>query len=254
MTSILNFSPPSTVTRAIILAAGRGVRFRPVTDTIPKPLVQVRGKALIDWQLELLALSGITHVVINCCYLAEKLIAHVEARNYPLRITFSREETALETGGGIKNALHLLGDAPFFAINSDVILFPQHAQLLRQLERAFSLRTSTRLALLLHPTAGTIGLQGAGDFYCDEHGRLARRGELPTAPYFFTGVQLIHPSVFADIEHTIFSMNLVYNHLLATAPQTIAGIVNPSGHMLHVGDPEGHAACEAFLQKNVIAS
>jgi N-acetyl-alpha-D-muramate 1-phosphate uridylyltransferase len=234
------------VKQAMILAAGRGARFRPVTDTMPKPLVKLAGKPLIDWQLEMLMANGIERVVINNCYLGEMLRAHIEQLALPLEILFSHEETALETGGGIKHALHHFGDTPFYAVNSDVVMWPKRPDLLRQLDRAFALRPDTRLALLLHPTPGAIGLNGAGDFFCNEHGALWRRGVQKTAPYFFTGIQLMDASVFDDTEQTIFSMNVVYNQFLQYAPEAIAGVVG-GGRMLHVGDTEGHAACEAFI-------
>ncbi len=242
------------VTQAIILAAGRGARFRPVTDTLPKPLVQIGGKALIEWQIEALLAQGVKRILINCCYLADQLIAHVVAQGYDGDIIFSHEETALETGGGIKRALPHFEGRLFYAVNSDVVLWPTSGNYLAQLRRAFTLRPELKLALLLHPTLGAIGLNGAGDFFCHTDGMLWRRGMQKTAPYFFTGLQLMHPSVFDRMEQTIFSMNHVYNQLLAEMPEAMAGIVNPAGYMLHVGDAQGHAACEAFLQKHSVAS
>jgi N-acetyl-alpha-D-muramate 1-phosphate uridylyltransferase len=239
---------PLHVKQAMILAAGRGMRFRPITDTTPKPLVEVGGKPLIDWQLEILEMHGMERVIVNTCYLGEQLKAHVSARHYRFEVIFSDEELALETGGGIKHALNHFNDNLFYSINSDVILYPPHTNLLSQLERAFTLRPTTKLALLLHPTVGTIGLKSAGDFFCNEHGAIWRKGGQLFAPYVFTGVQLINPSVFSSIDQSIFSMNVIYDQLLHNAPDTIAGIVG-QGYMLHVGDVEGHSACEIFLQK-----
>ena len=156
---------PMPITQAMILAAGRGARFRPVTDTLPKPLVTLGGKALIDWQIEALLAQGITRIVINCCYLAEQLIAHVQSQDYGCEILFSHEETALETGGGIKRALPFFEGKPFYAVNSDVVLWPESKGYLMQLYRAFTLRPELKLALLLQPTLGAIGLQGAGGFF-----------------------------------------------------------------------------------------
>ncbi len=237
------------ITQAIVLAAGRGARFRPVTDAIPKPLVPLGGKPLIDWQLERLKRSGVERVVINCCYLKELLKQHVTAQDYGLDITFSEEDVALETGGGIKRALPYLDDAPFYAINSDVVFWPENPRLLQQLDRAFALRPEVRLALLLQPNPGTIGIRSAGDFFCDEYGHIWRRGVQKEAPYIFSGVQLMRPDIFDGMEDSIFSMNVIYDRLIKGEKEAIAGIINNGGMMLHVGDPEGHRASEAFLNE-----
>lgn len=107
--------------KAMILAAGRGERLRPLTDTTPKPLIQVAGKSLIGYHLEKLALAGFTEIIINTAWLAEKI--HRELSNgesYGLNIKYSDEGTALETAGGIINALPLLGEEPFLVVNGDI--------------------------------------------------------------------------------------------------------------------------------------
>ena len=238
------------VKQAMILAAGRGERFRPVTDTIPKPLVEVRGKPLIDWQLEMLKANGIERVVINVCYLKELLLEHLERWQDDFEIIISEEMLALETGGGIKNALHHFNDECFYSLNSDVILYPSQDMLLVQLERAFEVRKETKIALLLHYKTHSVGMpaSAAGDFFCDEYGALQRRGEFKEAPFYFTGVQLMHPSIFNDVDDSIFSMNLIFNTILEHTPEQIAGVINQYGSMLHVGDPEGHSNVEAFMR------
>jgi N-acetyl-alpha-D-muramate 1-phosphate uridylyltransferase len=242
------------IKQAIILAAGRGARFRPITDSIPKPLVQLQGKSLIDWQLELLAAAGVERVIINCCYLKELLIEHVRSQNHGIKeLAFSEEDIALETGGGIKKALPFFAGEPFFALNSDVVIAPTNAHTLHQLASAFTRQPQLQAALLLQPNAGIIGLNSQGDFFCDEYGRLNRRSNAKenreVAPFVFTGVQLLAPAIFADIEASIFSMNLIYDAMLQQSPNNIAGIINTQGKMLHVGDVEGHKSAEQFLIK-----
>src|SRR5690349_6595896 len=105
------------VERTIILAAGLGLRMRPFTDKLPKPLVPVAGKPLIDYSLDFVAAAGIEDVVVNASYLADALVTHLEKRRHP-RIRISREAEPLETGGGIREALPHLGDAPFLSVNS----------------------------------------------------------------------------------------------------------------------------------------
>ncbi len=236
------------VTQAMILAAGRGQRFRPVTDTMPKPMVEVDGAPLIDWQMELLIASGVKKIVVNVCYLKEILIDHLKQWKHRAEIIISHEDTALETGGGIKHALHHFGDELFYSLNSDVILFPKHENMLTQLNAAFEKNDATRLALLLSFKEHAVGLKGAGDFFCDKFGQVQRRGAAKVAPFFFTGAQLMHPSVFENVDDTIFSMNKIYDALLPNERELI-GIINQHGSMLHVGDPEGHVAAQDFLEQ-----
>jgi MurNAc alpha-1-phosphate uridylyltransferase len=237
-------------TQAIVLAAGRGARFRPLTDTLPKPLVPLQGKPLIDWQLEMLAAQGIQRVVVNCCYLKERLMAHVRARDYGFaELVLSEEETALETGGGIKKALPFFQGEPFFAVNSDVVMMPAQAGLLASLVQAMRIKPELQAVLLLQARVGIVGLQSAGDFFCDAYGRLARRGTHAEAPFVFTGVQLLHPRAFAGEEASIFSMNKIYDALLAGQEEAhvMAGIINNESMMLHVGDMEGYRAVEEYM-------
>ncbi len=243
------------VKQAIILAAGRGARFCPVTDSIPKPLVRLAGKTLIDWQLELLATAGVERVIINCCYLKELLIKHVNSHDYGFKeLAFSEEELALETGGGIKKALPFFQNEPFFAINSDVVISPINAHTLQQLASAFSKKPDLQAALLLQSRLGIIGLSSAGDFFCDEYGRLKRKIMGNNAPFIFTGIQLLSPDIFTEIEASIFSMNMIYDKMLTNDAgltndaSQIAGIINTQGAMLHVGDVAGHKAAEDFIK------
>jgi N-acetyl-alpha-D-muramate 1-phosphate uridylyltransferase len=107
--------------KAMILAAGRGERLRPLTERLPKPLVEAGGKPLIDWHLERLAAAGWREAVINVSHLADRIVAHVgDGARYGMRLAWSREAEPLETAGGIAKARHQLGDAPFLLVNSDI--------------------------------------------------------------------------------------------------------------------------------------
>lgn len=234
-------------TRAMILAAGRGLRMAPLTDTMPKPLVPVRGKPLIDYSLDWLAASGVADVVVNSSYLADMLEAHLAARAAP-RVRISREAERLETGGGIKKALPLLGDAPFFSLNSDAICIDGPRPALHRLWQAWDGALMDAL-LLLHPVEQAVGFEGAGDFFADSAGVLKRRGDAPHAPYVFTGVQLVHPRLFADSPDGAFSLNVLYNRDMASdgTLHRIAGLVH-DGAWLHVGDTAGLRQAEQRLQ------
>lgn len=230
---------------AIILAAGLGTRMRPLTEQMPKPLIEVAGKALVDWAIELVADGGTKFLVINTCYKADMLESHVAKCHKP-QIAISREPKPLETGGGIANALDLLGEAPFFSLNSDTICLPGAQNPLINLAKAWD-DTSMDALLLLHPTKAAIGYHGAGDFYLYEEGYVERRGARESAPYVFTGVQLIHPRLFehAPTAETdgVFSMNTLFDRDLSR----IHAVIH-DGDWLHVGDVSGLARAEAYFR------
>ena len=236
------------VNKAMILAAGRGMRMRPLTDSIPKPLVEVLGKPLIDWQLDWVAEAGIQDVVINSSYLAEKLEAHVTQRQKP-QVVISREAERLETGGGIAKALPLLGTQAFFSLNSDVIMRDAEGKsALERLAKAWDDDTMD-VFMLLQPTEKAFGYDGEGDFFV-ENGRLRRKGDAPSAPYIFTGVQMIHPRFFKDAPNDeAFSLNVLYNRGLSDDGWMNARIsyIIHEGEWLHVGDVKARDAAELNL-------
>jgi MurNAc alpha-1-phosphate uridylyltransferase len=228
---------------AIVLAAGMGTRLKPLTDRIPKPLVEVAGRTLIDRALDRIAGAGIARAVVNVSYKAEMIEGHLRTRRSPA-IRFSREAQPLETGGGIRHALALLGKGPFFSLNADVITLdaPGRTPFLQRLAEAW--REEADALLLVQPTARAVGYDGRGDFDLDAAGRLTRRaGE--AAPYVFTGVQLLHPRLFANAPEGPFSMNLLYAKLMREG--RLFGLAHEGG-WLHVGDPEGLAAAERFCR------
>jgi N-acetyl-alpha-D-muramate 1-phosphate uridylyltransferase len=225
--------------RCIILAAGLGTRMRPLTETLPKPLVQVQGRALIDWALDFVEEAGIDVAIINTSYLATMVETHVARRTSP-HIIISREEEPLETGGGIANALPLLGDMPFLSMNSDAICIKKLLHPVLKLQRAFNPATMDAL-LLVHPVEKAIGYDGAGDFDIAEEGHVIRRSGA-TAPYVFTGIQILSPALFEGAPEGKFSMNALYNRDLTR----VHALVH-DGHWLHVGDLSGLAKAEMFL-------
>ncbi|MBY0354749.1 MAG: nucleotidyltransferase family protein [Rickettsiales bacterium] len=243
-----------TIRHAMVLAAGRGQRMRPLTDTLPKPLIQVAGRSMIDRQIDLLQAYGIERVVVNSSYLGEILQAHLRQRSAP-EIIFSPEPTMLETGGGIVRALPLLGDSPFFAMNSDVILRDGPAKpLLQRMEEAWDPAVMDVL-LLLQPREKAIGFEGQGDFFLERDGYTPRRrGEAPSAPYVFTGTQILHPRLFENAPADAFSMNLLYDrHRSAHGVLGRVAALVHDGHWLHVGDPQALAQAEAYFAETVLS-
>jgi MurNAc alpha-1-phosphate uridylyltransferase len=226
---------------AMVLAAGLGTRLRPLTDTIPKPLVELGGRTLLDHALDRLALVGVERVVVNVHYKAERIEAALAGRTHP-RIELSREMELLETGGGVARALPLLGEA-FFVVNSDVFWLDGRDHALARLAAAFDPERMDAV-LLLQRTAAAIGYDGDGDYFLDPLGTPRRRGEREIAPFLFAGVQLLHRRAFASITATRFSLNLVYDR--AAAAGRLHAILH-DGEWYHIGTPDGLAATRARL-------
>jgi len=223
----------ATPKTAMVLAAGLGKRLRPVTDHRPKPLVEVAGKSLLDHALDRLATAGVGRVVVNLHYRGEMIAAHLAARTNP-RIALSREDTLLETGGGVKHALCLLGDV-FFVVNGDVLWLDGLTSALSRLARTFRAEEMDAL-LLLQRTISAIGYEGIGDYFLDPLGRPRRRGEREVAPYIFAGIQILHRRIFCSIDDTVFSLKRLYDR--AEDAGRLAAIVH-DGEWFHVGTPEG---------------
>ena len=226
--------PNSMPQRAMVLAAGLGERMRPITDTLPKPLIELRGRTLLDSILDRVAAAGVPEAVINLHYLGEMIEARLVPRERP-RVSFSHEETRLETGGGVRKALSLLGADAFFVINGDVCWLDGHTPALERLAAAWDDEEMDAL-LLLHPTAFAVGYAGVGDFVLAPDGRMRRRRELEVSPFVFTGIQILHPRLFEDAPEEPFSLNLIYDK--AGAAERLWGLRH-DGEWFHIGTPEG---------------
>jgi len=229
------------IRRAMVLAAGLGQRMRPITDSLPKPLVRIGGKAMLDHALDRLAEAGVDEAIVNVHYLAGQIEDHVAGRERP-RVKISDERSLLlETGGGVKKALPLLGGEPFFHVNSDSLWSENgHSNIVAIAEGWEPARMD--MLLLLAEREGSIGFDGAGDFFRDQAGRLTRRGQAANAPYVYAGVAIIKPGLFADTPDGPFSLNLLFDRCIAAG--TLFGAVL-RGQWLHVGTPEAIAPAEA---------
>jgi MurNAc alpha-1-phosphate uridylyltransferase len=231
---------------AMVLAAGLGTRLRPISDTVPKPLVEIGGRTLIDHAIDRLALVGVERVVVNVHYKAEMVAARLAARDHP-RIKISREDELLETGGGVAQALPLLGEW-FFVVNGDVLWLDSKDHALARLAAAFD-PAGMDAVLLLQRTVTAVGYEGSGDYFLDPLGTPRRRGEREVAPFIFTGIQLLHRRLFDAIAERRFSLNLVYNR--AESAGRLHAIVH-DGEWYHIGTPEGLAATRARLNSHRI--
>ena len=228
---------------AFVLAAGLGTRMRPYNGHVPKPLVTVGGKSLIDYGLDRLAEAGIEVAVVNVHHLADALEQHLAKRQRP-RIAISDERgELLGTGGGIAKALPKIGNAPFFLINSDTFWLDGVKPNFTRLAEAYDENTMDAL-LLLAPTTGSIGYEGRGDYAMLADGRLRRRGEQEVVPYVYAGAAILSPGLFADTPTGAFALTKLFDR--AGASGRLFGL-RLEGVWMHVGTPEAVAAAEAAL-------
>lgn len=226
----------------MLLAAGLGLRMRPITLTTPKPLIPLAGRTMLDRALDALAAHGVEQVIVNAHHLAGVLARHLDDRRQP-PVRLCVEAERLETGGGVRNALPLLGDEPFFVINGDVLWQDGPQPSLDALAAGWDDAKMDAL-LLLHPVATALGYEGSGDFHRQSDGRLVRRRDGGTAPFLFAGLQILHPRLLAGSPEGAFSLNLLYDRAMAHG--RLYGIEH-SGRWCHVGTPADIPVAEAFL-------
>jgi len=229
--------------RAIVLAAGLGTRMRPYNGHVPKPLVEIGGKSLIDYSLDRLADAGVESVVVNVHHLADILERHLAPRQRPQIVISDERGELLGTGGGIAKALPKLGEAPFFLVNSDTVWLDGVKPNFRRMADAFDPQTMDAL-LLLAPTANSIGYTGRGDFAMLPDGRLRRRRENEVVPFVYAGAAVLSPAMFADAPKGAFSLTLLFDRAVERAK--LYGL-RLEGVWMHVGTPEAVAAAEAAL-------
>ena len=232
--------------RAMVLAAGRGERMRPITDTIPKPLVKVGGRAMIDHVLDRLAAADVERAVVNVHYLADQIERHLAARQKPQVVISDERSKLLGTGGGVVKALGELGREPFFHVNSDTIWIDGVKPNLTRLAEAFDPDSMDAL-LLLAPTADSIGYGGRGDFTMGSDARLQRRHEQQVAPYVYAGAALLAPALFAAAPEGAFSLTRLFDR--AAEAGRLHGL-RLEGVWMHVGTPDAIVLAEAAIRES----
>lgn len=233
----------SPITTAFVLAAGLGTRMRPLTDRVPKPLVPLAGRALIDHVLDRLAAAGITRAVVNVHFMADAIERHLAGRRAPQIVISDERDALLDTGGGLVKALATLGAGPFLVHNSDSVWIERRASNLARLMDAFDQERMDSLLLLAERKA-SLGYDGRGDFSLDHEHRLARRPKDAETELVFTGVSILHPRLLSDAPAGAFSLNMVWDR--AIAERRLYGVVL-DGEWMHVGAPEAVAAAERRL-------
>jgi MurNAc alpha-1-phosphate uridylyltransferase len=231
--------------KAMILAAGLGVRMRPLTDHMPKPLVRVAGRTLLDHVLDKLAAAGVGEAIVNVHYLPDQIIDHVAARGRPRVIISDERDQALGTGGGVVKALPLLGSDPFFLVNADTLWIDGVQPNLARLAEAFD-PARMDVLLLMAPTISSIGYGGRGDYAMLPDGALRKRREHQVVPFVYAGAAIMSPSLFAAAPAGDFSLTRMFDR--ANEQERLFGL-RLDGVWMHVGTPDAvQAAEEAFLE------
>jgi len=230
-------------TSAFVLAAGLGTRMRPHNGNVPKPLVAVGGKSLIDYSLDRLAEGGVEQAVVNVHHLADSLERHLAARKRPRIVISDERGELLGTGGGIAKALPVLGHAPFFLVNSDTLWLDGVRPNFARLAEVFDAEAMDVL-LLLASSNGSIGYEGRGDYAMLADGRLQRRGEREVVPFVYAGAAILAPALFSDVPAGAFALTLLFDR--AEAKGRLFGL-RLEGLWMHVGTPAAVAAAEAAL-------
>jgi N-acetyl-alpha-D-muramate 1-phosphate uridylyltransferase len=230
----------ASIDTAMVLAAGLGQRMRPITTTLPKPLIRIAGRSMLDHALNRITDAGISKAVVNVHYLADQIEGHLASRKTPtIHISNEREEL-FETGGGVKKALPLLGHKPFLLFNSDSLWIEGAQSNIRSLLTMWNAKSMDILLMLA--ASSSLGYDGKGDFFMEANHTLRRRGNQAAAPYVYAGIAILKPELFHDTPEGAFSLNLLFNRALEQ--QRLKGMVL-EGEWLHVGTPEAIPLAEA---------
>ncbi len=238
------------IQNAMVLAAGLGTRMKPITNSIPKPLVKVNNKALLDYALDSLAQEEVKNVSVNVHYLAEQIEQHVHSRTHPLVDISDERKKLLDSGGGVKHAIQSLKQGPFIILNSDSFWIDGSIPNLSTMTQFWNNDTMDML-LLLTAKDKAVGFDGPGDFFIDGGGRLTRRGEADSAPAVYAGAIIAKAEHFHSIEDKKFSLNVLFD--AAIAKRRLFGVML-DGLWLHVGTPgaigEAEQAIDNYCQNS----
>ncbi len=224
--------------KAMILAAGLGSRMRPLTDSLPKPLLKVGDKALIEYHIGNLAAAGITQIVINHYHLGEKLEAALgDGARYGVNIAYSRETVRLETAGGIVKALPLLGEEPFAVISADIWTDYNYTNL----KSVDGEDTLARLIMVKNPPH-----HQAGDFALTSEGRLTIAAEGADTGLTYSGISIMHPKLFAHLPEEPLALRPVLNKAIAS---NLIEAEMHDGLWFDIGTPERLLELDTYLRE-----
>lgn len=235
-------SPPWKPKTAMVLAAGLGKRMQPITDTLPKPLVPIAGKALLDWGLDMLAASGVTKAVVNVHYLPDQIVAHVARRTAPRIVISDERDGLLDSAGGVIKALPELGNEPFYLLNADTFWIDRSVPNLDALALEWD-ASKMDILLMLSDLNSATGHSGGTDFLIDADGRLSRAKGDPTG-VIYAGAAILNPGLFKGKEIARASLNRYFDEAIAKS-RLFGKLLD--GHWITVGTPEAIAPAEAAV-------
>lgn len=233
---------------AMFLAAGLGTRMRPLSLTTPKPMIKVAGKPLMDHLLDDAIAAGITRAVVNVHYLAEQVEEHLASKPGMEVVISDERDELLETGGAIVKAMDLLGNEPFFMVNTDAFWVNPVGNPFEALENAYDTETMDDF-LLLADTSRSLGYHGNGDFILHDDGRIERRGKRASTPWAYAGVRITSTKLYRDEPLRPFSANVVWNKSLAA--DRLFGLPLDAQWM-HVGDPATISVVEDWMESHQV--
>ena len=233
-------SDSSTIETAMVLSAGLGTRMRPITDSIPKPLVEVHGKTLLDRALDALAAGGVRRTFVNVHYLADQIEAHVQARTEPQILVSDERAELLDSGGGVKKAIAGETDGAMLILNGDSFWLDGQHNNIKALNAAWNPEAMDML-LLVASADQAVGFDGAGDFFMNDAGQLSRRGTAASAPYIYAGAIVTKTGLVQAVTEEKFSLNKLFD--AAIEQNRLYGLLL-DGLWLHVGTPASIAEAE----------
>jgi N-acetyl-alpha-D-muramate 1-phosphate uridylyltransferase len=240
-------APKTAPKTAMVMAAGLGLRMRPLTEQRPKALVEVGGRALIDHILDRLEAAGVERAVVNVHAFADQMADHLARRRSPEVLISDERAMLLETGGGLKRARAMLGEAPIWVANSDYVWLEGHDDALAKVAAAWD-PAQMDACLIVVPKARAAGFDTPGDFFQDAAGRLTHRGGAAEAPLQCFGVEILDPQRVYEVADEKFSLFRVWQ--AASERGRLYGVA-PDGYWMQVGDPAALAAAEARLKEAV---
>lgn len=227
---------------AMVLAAGLGKRMRPITEMMPKPLVRIAGKALLDWGLDSLAAAGVEKAVVNVHYLPKQIVDHVADRTTPRIVISDESDMLLDSAGGIVKALPHLGSKPFFIVNADTFWIDGGTPNLTSLALAWD-EAKMDILLMLADLASSTGHSGGTDFLIRPDGSL-QRSKGDSAGVIYAGAAIVHPRIFESAPDGPHSLNLYFDQAIAAG--RLHGMTM-MGHWITVGTPDAVAPAEAAV-------
>lgn len=231
--------------KGMVLAAGLGTRMRPITDTKPKPLVEIAGRTLLDRALDALRGAGIRSAVVNAHYRAEQIVAHLKSVTDLETVVSDETDCLMDSGGGVVKALPFLGDQPFVVLNADTFWIddPSAGSNLARLIARFEPDSMDMLMLVADP-ARASGHESQGDFSMNADGSLKRYDGRAGNPVIYAGALIVHPRIFADAPDVPFSLNRIFDEALRA--DRMRGLLL-DGHWITVGTPDAIDAAERAL-------